>query len=231
MSLNKDVDTIKESFWKEPINESAKVAFQNEKVTVYGPMESQEDIDGLLKGKFYSDIVSRDDGQTWFLQHHNAGESFYIVMAKSGEIWIVQVQQQKKTWWDKTQTPVKPDEVVRISTSLGIPQGDSNESVIEGDKWCTPSDEEIAKNPKKDPKDKRKGPLLLRDEEEPIDESPLFNPRRQCTKCGEWTHLIGFTGEDQTKCAKCGGPSGWDKEEAGRFKGTTPRPAKPKEGR
>ena len=133
--LEKDLAEIKKGFWKEPINEVARMALQNDKAVVYGPMETQEDIDDLLKGGIISAIATREDGMSWFNQYYNNdGSNFYIVKSKrSDDIWVVKVTSQnqgsQKTWWDKEQRAVSPQDVKRIVRSLNIPY-DTNESVI-----------------------------------------------------------------------------------------------------
>ena len=134
--LEKDLDKIKEGFWKEPINEAARAAFKNDKATIYGPMETQQDIDDLLKGKFASSIATREDGMSWFNQYYNnEGDNFYIVMSNQGDdVWIVKVTSQnrgsQKTWWNKDDQQVSPEQVAQIVATLGIPYDDTNESVL-----------------------------------------------------------------------------------------------------
>ena len=40
-----------------------------------------------------------------------------------------------------------------------------------------------------------------------INESPLFNPRLKCKKCGEEHDMYGKDAGDGEKCKKCGGPN------------------------
>jgi hypothetical protein len=135
--LEKDLPELKEGFWKEPINEAARVSFENDKVTIHGPVASQAEIDTLLKGKHLASIVTREeDGYSMFNAYHmNNGDNFYIVMPKQGDdTWIVQVSSQargsKKTWWSKDDRKVSPEQADQIMAALEIPTGDTSESVI-----------------------------------------------------------------------------------------------------
>ena len=136
MSLHKDVDMIKENFWKEPINESAKVVYDNEKVIIYGPMESQAEMDALVNGRSSSRLATGDGGGSKFNNYYlHDAENIYVVEPKQGDgLYIVMVSPQSKgsvkKWWDKNDNPIPEEQVAKIVASLGIPYGDSNESVM-----------------------------------------------------------------------------------------------------
>jgi hypothetical protein len=153
-------------------------AFENDKVTVMGPVQNAEDFCEYGKGSMWCPAdPSRAD---LFDSYDNQGYSFYIVIPNdgSGKIAVAVKPDGTKTYYDSDDREMSDAEFAEVSAGLGIPAGVEASLKDESPAADQPG-QEVAGNVdyavkeedvEDDMRAKDKRDLILGDEEEKISE-------------------------------------------------------------